>query len=114
MTQSTTLSLTLQQDWQTFLALQCCCFYMLSVGQHSAKVDSKVSQMTCLFNHSPMKYDCWLRFARCSFVKSAPQCTCFVWTDERSGIITPLRYAIQLLLHCFRRLPTGSPLVFCI
>ena len=34
------------QDWQSFVALQCCCFYMLSVGQHSVKVDPEVSQMT--------------------------------------------------------------------
>ena len=32
---------------------------MFSVGQHSVKVDPKVSQMTCSFNHSSIQCDCW-------------------------------------------------------
>ena len=55
---------------------------MFSVVQHSVKVDPKVFQMTCSFDHSSIKCDC------CSVVKSAPQFLCFVWIDERSGVVT--------------------------
>ena len=74
---------------------------MFTVGQHSPKVDPKVSQMTCSFNHSSNKCDCWHWLACCSVVKCAPQCLCLVWIDERSGVITLLGYTIQMLLHCF-------------
>ena len=43
----------------------------------------------------------WLLASVCVVVESAPQCLCLVWIDERSGVVTPLRYAIQLLFHCF-------------
>ena len=34
------------QDWQTFLALQSCCFHIFSAaGQHSVKVDPDTSRM---------------------------------------------------------------------
>ena len=82
------------------MPVQCCCFHMFSVGQHSVKVDPKVSQMTCSFNHISIQCDCWHWFACCSVVKRAPQCLCLVWIDERSGVVTPLGYTIQLL-HCF-------------
>ena len=88
------------QDWQTFHVFHCCCFHVFSVGQHSVKVDPKVFQMTCSFNHRSVKCDCWHWFATCSVVKSSPQCLCLVWIDERSGVVTPQAYAIQLL-HCF-------------
>ena len=55
-----------------------------------------------LFDHSSIQCDCWHWFVCCSVVKSAPQCLCLVWTDEISGVVTPLGHAIQLLLHCFR------------
>ena len=85
--------------FRTILALRCCCFHMLTVGQRSVEVDPKVSQMSCSFNHSSIKSDCWHRFAWCSFVKSAPQCMCLVWIDYTSGVITPLGYAIELLSY---------------
>ena len=84
------------QDWQNFLALQCCCCHM-SIGRVSFEVDPKVSQLTCSFSHSSIKCDRWHRFACCSVVKSALQCLCLVWTDN----ITRLRYPIQLLLLRF-------------
>ena len=71
------------QDRQAFLALQCCCFHMLSVGQCSVQVDPKVSQTTGSFNYSSIKYDCWHCFACCS-----QECTIMpflVWIDLRSG-----------------------------
>ena len=74
---------------------------MLSVGQHCVQVDPKISQMTCSFNYSSIKCDCWHWFACCSVVKRVPQCLCLVWIDERSGVMTPLGYTIQLLLPCF-------------
>ena len=62
---------------------------MLSVGQHSVQVDPKVSQITTSpSNVTP------------GSVKSAPQCLCLVWADERSGVLAPLGKAIQLL-PCF-------------
>ena len=64
-------------------------------------MDPKVSQMACSFNHSSIQCDCWHWFAFCSVVKRAPQCLCLAWANERSGVVTPLGYAIQLLLHCF-------------
>ena len=74
---------------------------MFSVGQNSVKVGPKVSQITCSFDHSSVKCDCWHWFACCSVVKSAPQCLCLVWIDERSRVVTPQECAIQLFLHCF-------------
>ena len=47
----------------------------------------------------------------------APECLCLVRIDERFGVMTPLGYNIQLLLHCFSRTVMGSytnPLMFCI
>ena len=88
------------QDWHTLFQLQCCCFHMLYVGQHSVKVDPWISQMTCSFNHSCSKCDCWQWFVCCSVVKRAPQCLCLVSIDKRSGVITPLGCTIELL-HCF-------------
>ena len=57
--------------------------------------------MTRSFDHSSIQCDCRHCFACCSVVKSTPQCMCLVWTDERSGVVTPLGYTIQLLLHRF-------------
>ena len=41
---------------QAFLALQCCCFHMLSVGQHSVEVDPNLSQTTCSCDYSSISY----------------------------------------------------------
>ena len=69
------------QDWQIFLAHQCCCFQVISVGQHSMAVDFKIFQMTCSFDYMSVKCDRWHRFACCSVVKSAPQCLCLNCLD---------------------------------
>ena len=42
--------------------------HTFSVGQHSVKVDAKVSQMIWSFKHSSIKCDCWHWFACCSAV----------------------------------------------
>ena len=88
------------QDGLTLLALQCCCFHMLSIGQHSVRVDPRYLRWLS-FNHSATKSDCWHWFACCCVVTCAPQFLCLVWIDERFGVMTPLGYTIQLLLHCF-------------
>ena len=86
------------QDWQAFLAIRCRCCQTLSVVQNSVEVDPRIFQMTCRFDYN---CDCWHRFTFCSVVKSAPQCLCLVRTDERSGVVAPLGYTIQWVLHCF-------------
>ena len=50
-------------DREALRAPQCCCFLMLSVGQHYVEVDPELFQMVCSF---PALGDGWRRFACCS------------------------------------------------
>ena len=97
-------------DFMTDRPFQCCCFH-LSVGQQSVEVDPEVSNLICSFDYSSIKCDCLHRFACCFVVKSAPQCLCLVWIDQRSSVLAPLGYIFQLLLHSFGCL-LGVPCCF--
>ena len=70
---------------QAFPVLHYCCFHMVSVGQHSAKVDP-TNRFVCLTLALDIKCDCWHHFACCSMSKVQHN----VWLDERSSVLVPL------------------------